>query len=144
MPEFNKFVEIRKDHLYNKKPGALAIGSEPRFIWVSMIKRPIVRHEKLSAIYSLTRKINSQLETAVAEHCHCHILYPESLMNPSDFDNWVRLTASGKITYWRSIDDSVCKFNETKQILNQDHLLRVQILTSIIHRTKIGSDSCNN
>ena len=36
--EFYKSVEVRKDHLYNKKPGALAIGSEPRFIWVAMIK----------------------------------------------------------------------------------------------------------
>ena len=114
MCEFNKFVEIRKDHLYNKKPGALAIGSEPRFIWVSMIKRPIVRHEKLSVKYSLTRKFHSQLEMTVAEPHHCHVLYPESLMNPSDFDNWGRLTASGKITYWCSIDDSVRKFDRNQ------------------------------
>ena len=64
---FYKSVEVRKDHLYNKKPGGLAIGSEPRFIWVAMIKRPIVRHEKLSSIYALTRKFNDKLELAVKE-----------------------------------------------------------------------------
>ena len=109
--EFYKSVEVRKDHLYNKKPGALAIGSEPRFIWVAMIKRPIVRHEKLSSIYALTRKFNDKLELAVKENCHCHLLYVEMQSDPADFDTWGRLTTGGKITYWRSIDESIRKFD---------------------------------
>ena len=42
LKEINKFIAIRKDHLYNKKPGTLSSSSEPRLIWVAMIKRPIV------------------------------------------------------------------------------------------------------
>ena len=86
--ELNKFVEVRKDHLYNKKPGALASTSEPRFIWVTMVKRPIVCNDKLASIFSLTRKFNTALEDCLANDRHSHIIKMQLPTDESIFDGY--------------------------------------------------------
>ena len=114
MKEMNKFIEIRKDHLYSKKPGAIAVASEPRFIWVTMVKRPYIRNETLASIFSLTRKSNVNLENALVDERHTHTLKVNTASDGSNFDNWGRLNATGKVEFWKNVDEQFKDFDRSK------------------------------
>ena len=53
-----------------------------------MVKCPIIRHDKLAAVYSLTRKFNDNLESVLADDRHLHILKVQVPMDADPFDNW--------------------------------------------------------
>ena len=72
--QFNHSIEIRKENLYQVKPGALATGSEPRMVWLTMLKRLIIRDAKLAKILSLTCRFNQILEEVLFQEHHSHIL----------------------------------------------------------------------
>ena len=114
LDQISRAIEIHKENLYNRKPGALATGSEPRLIWVAMLKRPIIHDAKWAAIYSLTWKFNEILEQVIACDRRSHILKPNLPGDASLFDIWGNLTASGKIDYWCEIDKQVRDFNCSK------------------------------
>ena len=121
--EFNRNIDSRKDQLHRKRPGALSMHSEPRFIWVTMLKWPYIHDSFLSAVYALTWKFNKNLERVIAGDWHSLILKPEIPMNNAEFDIWGNLTARGRVSYWNHLDQVIRDFDHGKlELTGSAHL----------------------
>ena len=65
-------------------------------------------------MYSLTHKFNDNLESVLADDRHSHILKVQVPMDADLFDNWGRLNANGRVTYWHSVDQIFRDFDRNK------------------------------
>ena len=118
----NRTIELRKDDLLKKRPGAVSTTSEPRLVWTLMVKRPESANKH---IFALTRKFNQIMENVVAGDKRSHVLTPEVPTDNRHFDRFGNLTAIGHETFWKSIDSIMKDFDhgETELVPNgqQDH-----------------------
>ena len=104
---FNNMIEIRKD-LIKKRPSAVSSSSEPRLIWVQMIKRSESMDKH---IFSLTWKFNTIMESVIAGDKRSHILKPFLEGTNANFDIFGNLTLAGKVAYWKMIDETMKDFD---------------------------------
>ena len=104
-----RLVEIRKEDLWSKRPGAVTYRSEPRFIWVKALNQLEILLEK--RIYSLICKFNATLEEVVMSDKHSHILKVDLLFNNSNFKHNGSLMQIGKIEYWKYLDNQLKSFD---------------------------------
>ena len=105
-------VEVRKEDLKSKNPGALSPPSEPHLVWV----KALVCLEILLAksTYSLVRKFNTALEDTVADNKRSHILKVAVLPNNSNFNCNGNLTPLCMIEYWQNLDAQMGDFDKSK------------------------------
>ena len=108
----NEMVEDRRKDLLKKRLGAVSTSTEPRFVWIQMIRRP--EHSLNKKIYSLTTKFNNILEETIAGDKRSHILKIHIEANESNFDRFGQITNSGLYTYWRIIDETMKDFDTGK------------------------------
>ena len=110
---FNQAIEVRKDDITGKWLGVLLTLSEPRLIWVQMVKHPFVPNSK---VFALAKKFNTILEETIAGDCRSHILKPHVVLDDNNFDRNGNLSPEGLVTYWKIIDATMKDFNsgETK------------------------------
>ena len=105
----NNIIEVRKSDLAKKRPGALSTSSEPRLVWIQMIKRPEASLNK--EIYSLSCKFNTILEDVISGDKRSHILKVHIETNETNFDRFGMITPSGLRTYWKTIDTTMKEFD---------------------------------
>ena len=77
-------IEVRKEDLKAKNPGALSPSSEPRLVWVKTLVHPEILLAK--STYSLVRKFNTALEDTIVDNKRSHILKVAVLPNNSNFN----------------------------------------------------------
>ena len=105
-------LETRKEDLHKTRPGSVSQSSEPRLIWVQMLRRPDYTTNK--EIFSLTRKYNDALEEVVSRNRHSHILMPEIWLNSANFERSGKVTLVGKEEYWLNVDEQIKQFDHYK------------------------------
>ena len=102
----NMDIETRKEDLRKNRPGALSSTTEPRLIWLQMVRRPGDPTD--------IDQFNSILEdTIVGDECS-HIMKIHLNTDTSNFDRMDQITHDGKVQYWRLIDDTMKEFDTGK------------------------------
>ena len=107
LKEFNLMINTRCEDLRSKKPGAIANFGEPKLVWIKMLNRPIITTMKGKEIFSLVRKFNHAMETAVADDRLSHIIKIMVPPNDTYFDQSGDLTAAGRIEFWKDLDEQM-------------------------------------
>ena len=110
----NMMIEVRKQDLMKKKPGALSTSSEPRLIWVQMVKCPETTANK--QIFSLSKKFNSILEEVISGDKRSHIMkiHIDTSENSSNFDRYGGITHTGLYSFWKIVDETMEEFDTGK------------------------------
>ena len=75
LKKINQVIETRKQDLMGKRPGAVSTTSEPRLVWVSMLRRPDNLLNK--QVHALAWKFNEVLEQVISGNQHSHFLKME-------------------------------------------------------------------
>ena len=105
----NTVVELRKEHLIGKRAGVVSTTSEPRIIWISMLKHPDYSMNK--RVYSLACKFNQILQNVITGDRRSHYLPVDLEHSSSSFNHIGNITQSGKIEYWRLVDSTMKEFD---------------------------------
>ena len=110
----NRNIELRKNDLIKKHPGAVSTSAEPRLIWVTMLKRPATSHAK--QIFALTSKFNKILEEVVAGDKRSHILKPTIDCDDGNcnYELSGALNPTGVTQFWRNLDVQMHEFDGSK------------------------------
>ena len=108
----NNALEYREQQLVTIRPGAVSTTSEPRLVWVTMLRCPSNTNRK--SVFALTRKFNQALELVIAKDKRSHILKVHVEDSENNFDTTGELTAIGQVQYWRAIDDEMKDFDHGK------------------------------
>ena len=87
-------IETRKEDLVEKRPCAVSTTSEPRLVWINMIKHPDNSMNK--QVYSLSRKFNEILERVIAGNKRSHYLKLELPLTSQNFDYTGNLSQIGQ------------------------------------------------
>ena len=110
MDEILRFINIRKEDIRSKKPGALASSAEPRIVWCSILQRPRNTNPEMHRIFKLVGKTNEIIEQIVRSNDQCsHMLYVESIDQYVHFDYQGKLTGLGRTQFWKEIDAQMRK-----------------------------------
>ena len=105
-------VELRKKQLLKRRAGAVSTTTEPRLVWITMLRRP--NNTTRKEIFALTRKFNSSLEDIISKDKRSHILKVHIEGNDTNFNENGDLTDVGLVKYWRSIDAEMADFDHGK------------------------------
>ena len=114
--DINERINDRKKELLELKPGAVSSASEPRVVWIHMIKRPDNSLNK--NIYSLATKFNRILEDVIAGDKRSHILKVHLETNNANFDHFGTITPTGLYQYWKIVDETMKDFDLGKTELD--------------------------
>ena len=120
--QFEKNLEIHREDLVSKRPGAIHTG-ETRFIWVSMIKRPFQEHtlRHFAKSQESCAKFNGILGLLIDWWKNNHVMNIDDLHMIQDFDVTSKLNESGKEHFWKQLDHHFKQFDCKKTNL-QDRL----------------------
>ena len=103
-------VEDQKKQMMKIKPGSVTRG-EPKFIWVKVIRR-LGSYDKVMSVRNI---FNSILEKTLSKKKHHYIIDPEpAISNARYFLKSNDLSADGRVSYWREINDSIELFEIDK------------------------------
>ena len=108
----DRTLEVRKEDLYYRRPGAVSQSSEPCLIWVQMLRRP--DHSTNKAIYSLSRKFNNVLDEVVSRNRHSHVLTPMVNHTSANFEYSGHISLVGKEEFWWNMDCQIRNFDHYK------------------------------
>ena len=92
----------------NKRAGSVSSVTEPRLIWVKMVKRNFRGQAKKNHL-SLGWKFNSILEEVISHDRYSHIL--DIQLQQQDFHLSSSLISSGRCEFWKQKMETFKKFN---------------------------------
>ena len=107
-----KMFDRRRDDLKSRRPGAVSLATEPRYLWVAMITRPIIEAKEVKDIYAARGKFNHALENTLAEYKYNHIMYLDHVTEHKYFDSWGNLTNAGQEIMWKEINTQLEMFDK--------------------------------
>ena len=111
----DKTIDLRREDVRLKRPGAIASSGEPRIIWTKMVTRPIIQDPTKGFLFAQTRKLNEAIEEIVAKYKHSHIM---DIAVPSDdnrmFDKWGNLSGIGMDRYWNNLITQIKQFDRAE------------------------------
>ena len=119
--QIDMFLERRRQDLADKKKGALLL-SDTKVVWVRMLKRPAITHNKdftetsspSLAAYALRGKFNSILEERLFDgKDNCHRIMSIDVQ-ASEFDRSGSLTSAGKEEFWEEVNRGMKKLDKGK------------------------------
>ena len=97
-------IDIRKEQLSNKRPGALYMV-DPKIIWVKMLDRPPVPlNDKRYKTQATRSKFNTILEHLTDWHKDIYVMSINPLHHDRDYDFLGNIKDSGKQQFWRELD----------------------------------------
>ena len=104
-------LDLRKEDIKYKNPGALWSNAEPRIIWVKMLTRPIIRDAYKPFVFAQCAKFNESIDEIASTYKHSHVLTVNLSDEKSLFDRSGNLSPNGKIILWREINITMRAFD---------------------------------
>ena len=108
----DKTIDLRKEDIRIKRPGAIASSGEPRLIWTKMVIRPRIDDPTRGFLFAQCKKLNEIIDNIIPKYKHSHIM---ELNVPADdhrlFDRWGNLSAIGMEKYWSSLILQIKQFD---------------------------------
>ena len=127
----DKVIDLRREDVRMKRPGAISSSGEPRLIWTKMVVRPIIQDPTKGHLYAQSRKFNDILEETVQKYKHSHIM---ELKVPAEegrlFDKWGNLSGLGRDRYWSSLIQQLKQFDRAETDLRPPSARKVPIPAS--------------
>ena len=115
----DRHVEIRKQELLNKRPGA--VESDPKIIWIKMLDRPHVQKPNPRfKVQSLKGKFNELIDDIVSAKRNNHFMSISSVEYLRHFTNGGELNQMGALQYWKEFDYYFKKFDRKEISLTRD------------------------
>ena len=102
LKKINQVIETRKQDLMGKRPGVVSTTSEPRLVWVTMLRRPDKSLNK--QVHALVRKFNKILEQVISVNQRSHFLKMDLETTCTNYELIGNLTQIGKLEYWKKLD----------------------------------------
>ena len=100
----DKHLNIRKDDLFNKRPGAFA-GKDPKIIWVKMLDRPhVAQSDQRFKTQSLTSKFNALIDDVVKNRKDNLCMELGALEHNRHYAASSQVNQFGKMQYWKELD----------------------------------------
>ena len=117
--EMLKAVNSKKDELMRRRPGAVVLSTEPKFVWVKMINMPLVTKQMVK----VRAKFNKLLENALVDKANHYIIDINQALsaNQNYFAVHRQLSGSGKVKFWRELDTQIEQFDTRKRSLRPVH-----------------------
>ena len=111
--QIDRAFTVRREDLKTKC--SVAVGDEPKIIWIKMIPRPLIKNhifQFYNNVVNLRKKFNNCLEDILAFTRHTYMIDPCGIFDDYDhFDNLGNLTANGRSTFWKFLDSQFKKFD---------------------------------
>ena len=111
----DKTIDLRREDIRLKRPGAIASSGEPRIIWMKMLVRPIIQDPVKGFLFAQCRKLNESIVDTVMKYKHSHVM---EIKFPSDdqrlFDKWGNLSGIGMQKYWSELIFQLKQFDRAE------------------------------
>ena len=107
-------LDLRKEDIKAKNPGALWSASEPCLIWVPMLVRPILEGAYKPHVFAQCKKFNEIIDEIAGNYKHSHVM---PVVLPEDanlYDRSGNLSPNGKIILYREINMTMRAFDRSK------------------------------
>ena len=117
--QITRAVTAKHEDLVKKRPGVVISVTEPKFVWVKMVQRPMQNSNWSNA----RSKFNKLLENALVDKHNHYILDVNQALsaNPGFFSSYGKLSGSGKVKFWQELDLQLEEFNNRKRSLRPIH-----------------------
>ena len=100
----DKTVDLRREDIRLKRPGAIFSSGEPRIIWTKMTTRPMIEDPVKGFMFAQCRKLNEALVDSVMKFKHSHVMEIKIPLDDSRmFDKWGNLSGIGMDKYWSEL-----------------------------------------
>ena len=109
--QYDNLVEQRRLDISDRKPGVEAPLEFPTFVWVRMLKRPLLDGHLAKETFSLCGKFNSMLEEQLLNSKNNAHRIMSTDIRPDEFDHQGNLTSIGKHNFWHEVDSAMLKFD---------------------------------
>ena len=106
-------IEVKKEDIYQKRPGALTQG-EPNVIWIKMLKRPNSDIKNNEDMCTLHHKYNDILEETLVARKNHFIMNVQAAITSTYFDRSSHFTNQGKIKFWEEVNQQLQLFDQGK------------------------------
>ena len=106
--QIERAIQAKKDSMMKLKPGAITVG-EPKIMWVSMLNRYF--NEEIAKEKD---KFNAILEENISSRESTYIIKNFDGVSKNSFASNDQLTASGRMSYWMTIDSQIQEFDLQK------------------------------
>ena len=111
----DKTIDLRREDVRLKRPGAIASSGEPRLIWTHMVTRPIINDPTRGFLFAQTRKYNDALDETVQKYKHTHVMDVNiSAEDQRYFDKWGNLSGIGMNKYWCDLIQQIKLFDRAE------------------------------
>ena len=110
---FEKAITCKKEDLHHQRAGAVA-ANEPKMLWVKMLKcSPNDASESSDQVDAVADTFNEILEKILATRRNAFVfdVNPQLHNGLVSYNAQGKLTANGKIKYWKIIDQTIEKFD---------------------------------
>ena len=109
-----KSLDLRKDDIKHKNPGALWSDAEPRVIWLHMLVRPFIEGVYKPFVFAQCKKFNDTIDEIASNYKHSHVMSIKISDEKSYFDRAGNLTLNGKVELWREVNITMRAFDRNK------------------------------
>ena len=111
----DRVIDLRREDIRLKRPGAIASSGEPRIIWTKMSIRPMIQDPTKGFLFAQCRKLNEAIENIIPKYKHGHIM---EVQVPSDdqrmFDKWGNLSGIGMDRFWNNLIIQLKRFDRAE------------------------------
>ena len=102
--EFDKALDLHREDIKSRHPGALWSPIEPRMVWVQMLPRPYIQDKGKAYVFAQCRKFNEVLDDVVLKYKHSHLMKIVLPEEANFFDHSGNLSTTGKIAFWKEVN----------------------------------------
>ena len=111
----DKVIDLRKEDVRLKRPGAISSSGEPRLIWTKMVPRPIIQDTTKGFLFAQCRKLNEAIDETIPKYKHSHIMDVKiPVEDQRSFDKWGNLSAVGMEKYWINVISQIRQFDRSE------------------------------
>ena len=111
----DKTIDLRREDVRQKRPGAIASSGEPRIIWTKMVIRPMIQDPVKGFLFAQCKKLNEAITDTVMKYKHSHIM---DVSVPADdhrlFDKWGNLSGIEMDKYWSNLIMQLKQFDRAE------------------------------
>ena len=111
----DRTIDLRREDVRLKRPGAISLSGEPRIIWTKMVCRPIIQDTSKSFLFAQCRKLNEVLNETIPKYKHSHIMEVKVASDDARlFDKWGNLSGIGMEKYWIDLIGQMKQFDRAE------------------------------
>ena len=116
-----KITDRRREDIVSKRPGAIYSITDPKVVWIAALTRPSrIAMNRKSPIFTQVSKFNDILQDVIRRKTESYYLELTKLTESLHFDCTGNLSKSGKIAFWRELNEMLKRFEKREITLRPE------------------------